>query len=337
MNLITENPYILNVAYVRIYLKYLKYSFYKHKKYGKFRWDKMDIRQLRYFSTIVEEGQITRAAKKLHMAQPPLSHQLKLLEQELGVKLIERNGKQIELTTPGKVLYKNAKKLLHQLEETIIEVKETGEGVRGVLALGASKSCFSYFPEKIHAFVKKYPLVTLQLREGDSFVIGEQIKNKEIEVGVIRLPMELTDFSFLRLAKDPYVAVIPTSWKDTKNFTHTTIKMQQLKDIPLLLLHRIKGSGQYELVVDECRRHGFEPKVVCECPDVTMILSLVSKGVGATIIPKYSLFSFQPKNITFLPIEDTTIMAESALIWSKERYLTKSAQSFIEMFKEGFK
>lgn len=293
----------------------------------------MDIRQLRYFTTIVEEGQITRAAKKLHMAQPPLSHQLKLLEQELGVKLIERNGKKIELTKPGKVLYKNAQRLIHQLEETIIEVQETEEGLRGVLALGASKSCFSYFPERIRAFVKKFPFVTLQLREGDSFVIGEQIKNKEIEVGVIRLPMDLSDFSYLRLSQDPYVAVFPEEWMADKKYPEASIKMKDLKDIPLLLLHRIKGSGQYELVVDECRRHGFEPNIICECPDVTMILSLVSKGVGATIIPKYSLFSFQAANIKIHPIEDSTIIAESALIWSKDRYLTKSAKYFIEMFQ----
>lgn len=291
---------------------------------------RMDIRQLQYFSTIVEEGQITRAAKKLHMSQPPLSHQLKLLEEELGVKLFERNGKILELTNPGKVLYQQAQKLIQQLENTIKEVKETEEGLRGVLALGASKSCFSYFPERIQAFLKKYPLVKIHLREGDSFVIGEQIKNNEIDLGVIRLPMELSDFSYRHLSKDPYVAVFPKEWV---NKEQASISMSLLKDIPLLLLHRIKGLGQYELILNECRRHGFEPNIVCECPDVTMILSLVSKGVGATIIPKYSLLSFQTTNIRVLSISDTEIMAESALIWSKDRYLTKSAKYFIEMFE----
>ncbi|PTY78497.1 LysR family transcriptional regulator [Heyndrickxia sporothermodurans] len=294
----------------------------------------MDIRQLQYFSTIVEEGQITRAAKKLHMAQPPLSHQLKLLEEELGVKLIERSGKKLELTNAGKVLYKKAQKLIHQLEETIIEVKETDEGCRGTLSLGASKSCFSFFSERLPDFVKKYPLVSIQLREGDSFVIGEQIKNKEIDIGVTRLPMDLSEFSYLHLSKDPYVAVLHHKWVREMNLCSSTIRMEQLKGIPLLLLHRIKGSGQYELVVDECRRHGFEPNTICECPDVTMILSLVSKGMGATIIPKYSLLSFQTSNVQVLQIENTNIVAESALIWSKDRYLPKSAKNFIEMFEE---
>lgn len=101
----------------------------------------MDLRQLRYFATIVEEGQITRAAKKLHMAQP-LSQQLKALEEELSTLLIVRNGKNIELTAAGKVLYKRATNLLSQIDETIMEVKEVGEGLKGTLSIGSVKHAF---------------------------------------------------------------------------------------------------------------------------------------------------------------------------------------------------
>jgi DNA-binding transcriptional LysR family regulator len=266
------------------------------------------------------------------MAQPPLSHQLKLLEEELGVMLVERHGRKLELTKPGEVLYKNAQNLLKQLEETIEEVRESNEGIRGILSLGSVKSCFSYLPNRIKDYLHKYPLVTLQLREGDTFVIGELIRNREIEVGITRLPMELNDFCYIRLSKEPYVAVLPEGMYH--EYTPLSkIKMNVLRDLPLLLLHRIQGSGQYELVVNECRRHGFEPKIVCECPDVSMILSLVSAGVGATIIPKYSLFAFPTSNIKVLEIEDSSILAESAVIWLKDRYLSKNAQYFIQMFQ----
>lgn len=290
----------------------------------------MDIKQLRYFSTIVQEGQITRAAKKLHMAQPPLSHQLKLLEEELGVALFERNGRKLELTQPGEVLYKHAQNLLKQLEETIEEVRESGDGLRGVLSLGSVKSCFSHLPQKIKTYLRKYPLVTLQLREGDTFVIGELLKNREVEVGITRLPMDLNDFSYIPLSKDPYVAVLP---KELKQSAETKIRMADLKELPLLLLHRIQGSGQYELVINECRRHGFEPKVICECPDVSMILSLVSAGIGATIIPRDSLLSFPSDNIKILEIIDSTISTEAAIVWQKDRYLSKNAKYFIQMFQ----
>lgn len=294
--------------------------------------DRMDIKQLRYFSTIVQEGQITRAAKKLHMAQPPLSHQLRLLEEELGVTLFARNGRKLELTQPGEVLYKHAQNLLKQLEETIDEVRESNEGLRGVLSIGSVKSCFAHLPQKMKEYLQKYPLVTLQLREGDTFVIGELLKNREIEVGITRLPMDLNDFSFIRLSKDPYVAVLPNEFMNIQP-SKNEISMLDLKDLPLLLLHRIQGSGQFELVVNECRRHGFEPKIVCECPDVSMILSLVSAGIGATIIPRDALLSFPSDHIKVLEICDSTITTEAAIIWQKDRYLSKNAKYFIQMFQ----
>nr|WP_025986956.1 LysR family transcriptional regulator [Bacillus anthracis] len=91
----------------------------------------MDIRKLRYFIVIAEEKQLTRAAQRLHMAQPPLSRQLSLLEQELSVNLFERNGRNMLLTEEGKILYMKAKNIILQLEETITEIKDTSEGLRG--------------------------------------------------------------------------------------------------------------------------------------------------------------------------------------------------------------
>ena len=107
----------------------------------------MDIRQLRYFIVIAEERQLTRAAHRLHMAQPPLSRQLSLLEQELSVNLFERNGRNMHLTEEGKILYTKAKNIIHQLEETITEIKDSGEGLRGNLSIRAFHSCIPFFCE----------------------------------------------------------------------------------------------------------------------------------------------------------------------------------------------
>ncbi|MFX3675153.1 MAG: LysR family transcriptional regulator [Paenisporosarcina sp.] len=291
----------------------------------------MDIKQLRYFYTIAEQGQITRAAKKLHMAQPPLSQQLKHLEEELGVILFERNGRQMELTQAGLVLYKKAERILLQLEEIETEVKETNEGLRGKLSIGIVKTCFWYLPDRVRLFRETYPSITFSLREGDSYTIEQLIKSRESEVGIVRLPIEMKAFSKIELPKEPFVVVFPNN---TPGFhLKTSIKMKELEAIPLLLLHRISGVGQYEIVLEECKRHGFEPNVICECPDVSMLLSLVSAGVGATIIPESSLVSFPLPNLHTLKIEDSTIYAESAIIWLKDRYLSKQAKRFIETFE----
>jgi len=291
----------------------------------------LDIKQLRYFYTIAEQGQITRAAKKLHMAQPPLSQQLKHLEEELGVILFERNGRQMELTQAGLILYKKAERILLEIEEIETEVKETSEGLRGKLSIGIVKTCFSFVPERVRTFRENYPSVTFSLREGDSYTVEQLIKSRESEVGIVRLPIDMKPFSKIELAKEKFVVVIPSN---TPEFhSKTSIKMKELENIPLLLLHRVSGVGQFEIVLQECRSHGFEPNVICECPDVSMLLSLVSSGVGATIIPESSLTSFPLPNLHVLQIEDSTIYAESAIIWLKDRYLSKPAKRFIETFE----
>jgi DNA-binding transcriptional LysR family regulator len=292
----------------------------------------MDIRQLRYFYTVAEEGQITRAAKKLNMAQPPLSQQLKLLEQELGVKLIERTGRKIELTEAGQVLFKRAENILNKVSETIMEVKEIGEGLRGTLSIGAVKSCLSYLPDKISSFNERFPLVTFRLWGGDPYYLCEHLKNRNIEIGIIRLiPSEtLISFNLIRLDMEPFVFIIPKQWDH--NPLKTTVEMKEIADYPLLMWHRTTGSGVYEMIMKECRLFGFTPKILCEGADVTMLLSLVAAGIGATILPKSAVFSYPDTNLKTMDIIDCSLRSEIAVIWLKDRYLSSIARRFIENF-----
>ncbi len=289
----------------------------------------MDIKQLRYFSTVVEEGQITRAAKKLHMAQPPLSQQLKMLEEELGLRLFERNGRNLEVTEEGKILYKRAKEIINKMEETIKEVKDAGEGLRGTLSIGSVKSCFSYIPDRLRSFREKYPLVTFRLIEGDSYRLAQYIRNRDIELAIIRLPLDTTEFDSLPLPIDPFVVVMPEKWSD-----RTDIQMKELADIPLMLLQQFKGIGLYEIVVDKCRKHGFDPHVICECPDASMLLSLVKSGIGATLLPKSAFPALDATGVKIMNINDETFISESAVIWPKNRYLSRKAVHFINTFRK---
>lgn len=290
----------------------------------------MEMRQLRYFLAIADEGQITRAAHKLHMAQPPLSHQLKMLEQELDVSLIDRDRKKFELTKSGEVLYEKAKVLLQQADDTAKEVEETGKGLRGDLSIGCVQSSFAYMPERISHFRKQYPLVTFQLRSGDSFRLAEYLRTREIELAIVRLPLEMDEFSSLPLPNETYIAVVPEEWVEDP--AQESIPMDKLAQMPLLLLHRISGTGQYELVVNHFKKQGYMPNVVCECPDAAMILGLVSAGVGAAVLPQSTLSRQMPPGRKVLNIEGPELISESAVIWLKDRYLSKNAQHFIEMF-----
>ena len=287
----------------------------------------MDLRQLKYFVTIVEEGQITKAAKKLHMAQPPLSYQLKLLEAELGCQLFDRNGRNMTLTESGSILYKKAKLLLDNFEETIFEVKEVGKGIKGLLSIGVDQTCQNYIMEKIVTMSNQYPDLRFKLNEGDTFSLTESLDQKEIDVAIIQHPIDDERFESLILPAEQYVLVTPEQWQ-----LEGPIEMKNLKDIPFLSFYRHQNCNTYKIIIDEFRRHGFTPNIICDCIDLAMIVSLIKEGLGVTILPRNTLDKLSTNGIKILEFVDCNIQSKATIIWPKNRYLSKNARNFISMF-----
>lgn len=294
----------------------------------------MDIRQLRYFLAIANEGQITRAAKLLNIEQPPLSRQLKQMEEELGVVLFDRNGKQLKLTHAGELLRQRAVGLLNQFNETLTYVKEVGEGVQGVLSIGAVVSCISLLPQAIQRFSRLYPQVTYKIREGDHFLLGEQLEKREIELVVTRLPFESEfqsqHYSVLPLPSDPFVAVIPSAWCSDSG--QMSLSMHELAEFPFLTLKTDRTTGMHERVIQAFQQHGLVPRILCECSSVAITVALVASGIGVTLLPKSVMASFAIPNIKQLEITNVDFQSDVGVIWLKDRYLSKSAQYFMEMF-----
>ena len=277
----------------------------------------MDLRQLRYFLALAEEGQISRAAKKLNMSQPPLSQQLRMMEEELGTTLLERkrNGKSMELTQAGKVLQQKARQLIKNWEDSMLEVQETGDGLKGQLTLGSVLAYMSYLPEKIKQFNELYPDVQFKIYAGDPYEMQNYLED---------------GLSVKRLGSVPNVFVVPESWEKYRN--KDRIALKDVEKVPLLLVHREKGIGIYEEIVEEFRERGIQPNILCECHDVNVLLSLVNKGVGASIVPQSAVLSNSYQGLRVLDIEDTSVQSKIGLVWRKDRYLSKMAESFMKLF-----
>ena len=290
----------------------------------------MDIRPLRYFLTIVDEGQITQAAKKLNIAQPPLSKQLKILEDRLGTTLIARDGKRFELTESGKILYKNGKIILHLLDQTMKEINEASQGLRGTLTIGVAKTCTSILVDRIKRFNQQYPNVKFDVLDGTPTHLEEYLQKHEIELAIIRTPTDLENYSFIHLGNDPIVYVTPKSW--TFNTT-SQIGMKEVSERPFIKLQRFKGSsnGINELIENEFKKRKLHPKVICESNDVNIVLSLVETGMGATILPKSAIQSHPVKDVNIIEIKDCFINTDIFLIWLKDNYLSKISEHFIDM------
>lgn len=291
----------------------------------------MDLKKLLYFATIVEERQITRAANRLHIAQPPLSLQLKALEEELGVTLMERNNKSIEVTQAGWTFYYRAKEILNSVDGMISEVKEQGDGIRGKLSIGTVMSCVSYLPKPIQISQDKYPAVTFQLWEGDSHRVEEMLQARTIELGITRLPLESDNLDMVRLHPEPLVAVQPSDWHV---FRTPTISIKELEERPLMVLHGQGGKGIFEMFVESCQTFGFNPKIICESPDVATLLTLADSGVGIAIVPKLAI-DLRPEGTLSYAEITPSLKSDTALIWLKNRRLSKIAENFKDILMDS--
>jgi len=300
----------------------------------------MEIRHLKYFITIVEEGKISQAAKRLNMAQPPLSQQLKFLENELGVTLFDRHTRKLLITEEGKLFYKRAKEILDFMNGSIEEVRELSEGTRGTLSIGTIASLGAkLLPERIRDFQIHYPEVQFQVWEGDPNRIMELVENRIIELGIVRFPINHRIFEMINLPDEPIVVAMSKKWNEDN--TLPNIQLAELKEKPLMLLRRQSGTSMYnhemytvDIVKSACLNAGFEPRIICESSDIMTLLNWANHDIGIALVPKSAINLIPNTDLIFKEILDPPIMARpSALIWLKGRYLSSTSRKFIEYFQ----
>lgn len=289
----------------------------------------MDIRQLRYFMAIVEEGQISRAAKKLHIAQPPLSLQLKLLEQELDVQLIERNTKTFRVTEAGRVLYQRAEQILGLVKATRREVQEYDGGLRGTLAIGSPPGVgHLYLPGRIDEFHARYPEVNFQWREGNTYRVLELLHSRVIEIGVVRLPVDDAIFDSIALLTEPWVAVAK---KAPGGRPAKTISLARLLGQPLLMMHSQQGTFCHERVLEELRKAQGRANVFCESDNVMALLTLVKLGLGTAVVPQSTTTLMPDPEFQIMQIASPNLESSVALVWLRRNELSAAARLFLGM------
>lgn len=284
----------------------------------------MDIKQLKYFLTIAEEGQITSAAKKLNMSQPPLSQQLKLLEEELGVKLVERGSRHLQLTETGKLLMNRSRQILELTNSVIKEVKDFSEGLQGTLSIGTvSSSGSTLLNERVSEFHKKYNRIKFEIYEGNTFTLIDLLNKGIIEAGIVRTPFNALNLECKYVKVEPMIAAIPKEYYSGP--AQVTIPVSGLKNKPLIIYRRFE-----QLIFETCIEHGFEPEVYCKCDDARTALLWANAGFGISIVPKSAFELAANSNLLYKEIESEKLTTKIAAIWVKDRYISPIASKFIE-------
>ncbi len=264
----------------------------------------MDLRHLRYFVAVAEEGHITRAAERLGMQQPPLSQQIRALEAELEVQLFRRKPRGVELTEAGEGLLADARRILAEVAATLDRTRRTARGELGRLAVGftASAPFHPFVTRSLREFRAASPGVTVILEEAGTADLVADVRAERLDVAFVRSTEPAGEgVTFHSLLEEPMVAALPAAHPLAQG---KPLRLAALAAEPFVLYRRTSGPGLYDAIVGACHRAGFAPRIEQEAPRITATLNLVAAGLGVTLVPR-SLSSLQADAIAYRPLAAT--------------------------------
>lgn len=253
----------------------------------------MELRHLRYFIAVAEEGHITRAAERLGIQQPPLSQQIRSIERELDVQLFRRKPRGVELTDAGAAFLCDARATLAQLDQAVETTRRTARGEQGRLCVGVT-STSSFHPlvaRSIRSFSEARPKVSVTLVESLSNELLESLRNQRMDAAFIRTsPASSQGLALHSLLDEPMVAALPSGHPLAKPAKDTAVSLKRLA-AETFILYGPPGTGMYDTIIAACHAAGFNPKVgnigasTQQGPRIGSTLSLVAAGVGITFVP----------------------------------------------------
>lgn len=290
----------------------------------------MNFKQLEYFSAVAEAGSISGASRELHVAQPPISRQLALLEDELGVTLFLRNNKGIVLTEAGRCIYQQSQQMFQSLRAMADSVRDISAGVRGYLKVGIIYSNVQIATSLLKEYHKRFPQVELYVRMGSPGDLLEDLEQGELHVLFLRSRSERTyGLQELVLGEDPLELVMCPENDPAPG--QGQVPIQALRDVPMCLLRSDDLWGYSQDLLKECRRAGFYPNVACHCYDTPMEMQMVQAGFGVGFLPKSIAAAHPGSPVYTKPVLEFSAKSCPILVWKDSPYQEGCVSRFLEL------
>ncbi len=292
----------------------------------------MDIRQLRYFVAVAEELNFSQAARRLHMSQPPLSMQIKAVEEELGATLLERNRRRVRLTEPGRHFLEHARSVIAQVDGAGDAVRRVARGEAGVmrLAFTGSVPMIEAFPRFLQAFREKHPGVRLEMGHLSTGAQLQALSDRRIDAGFLRpspLYAPSADIEVRPIREDRLMLALPSAHRLARS--RGAVRMASLADEPFVMFPRDMGCGLHDHVMGLASRAGFAPRVVQEAREGVTILALIAAGTGVSILPDTYRYASVP-GVTLRPIADAAA-ASCLLMACRKNEASPLVERFVAM------
>ena len=292
----------------------------------------LELRHLRYFVAVAEELHFGRAALRLHLAQPPLSQQIRKLEEILGYPLFLRTSRAVKLTSAGEVFLERSRRTLRNVQEDMEEARSVGRGEEGFLRVGfIGSAMLTAVPSMLGRYRRLYPKVNLQLHESYTSAVVQRLLKGELDAGFLRDGGETDGLRVERLFSEPFIAVLPSKHALAK---YKTISPRELGEEPFVFFAPSAGTLAYEKPVSLCEQHGFRPRVVQEAPQWLTIMRLVGAGLGVTIAPA-CVRQLAAPNVACVNLRGATVKSDIELAYriSEDRAVV---EAIVMVARESF-
>ncbi|SRR6266567_79678 len=291
----------------------------------------IELRHLRYFLAVAETLHFGRAAAQLGMAQPPLSQQIKRLENIVGYRLFDRTTRGVRLTAVGQYLLERARKTLERVDQDVEMARRLGTGQEGVLSVGFSGSImFTRLPFVIERYRRLYPKVELQLQE---LVTAEQmcaLKEGTLDLGFLRDGEPDSAITIEPLLSERFVAILP---KQHPLAARTSLRPADLRAEPFVFYARKMGPLAFDRMIACCETDGFRPRIVQDTPQWPTALRLIAAGLGVSIAPA-CVSSLAMPNVVYRRLRSTH--RTSVDIGIRRDFHSPVAETFLTIIRQQF-
>ncbi|MFC4769571.1 LysR family transcriptional regulator [Effusibacillus consociatus] len=292
----------------------------------------MEFRQLQYAIKVAEERSFSRAAEKLHIAQPSLSQQILKLEQQLGVKLFDRTTTPLEITYAGERFVETAGRILDLTDQLRREMEDVADLKKGRLVIGSLPITGAHvLPAVLPIFQQQFPGIEVVLVEDTTANLEELTAKGKTDFTLLTLPLQDQTLVYEPILTEEILLAVPSDHPLAEQ-TGSRVNLLSLEDEPFILLKR--GQGFRHIAFEICRRAGFEPNVAFESTNIEMVQSLVAAGMGLSFVPEMVARSgWAPVKPIYLSIEIPAPTRTLVVAYREGRYLSRPALEFIQIMK----
>ncbi|HWH15851.1 MAG TPA: LysR family transcriptional regulator [Miltoncostaeaceae bacterium] len=275
----------------------------------------VELRQLRYFVAVAEEGHVGRAARRVGIAQPPLSQQMQRLEVRLGVALFDRSRRRLALTEAGRTLLGEARVVLAAADRFQEVARQAAGGEAGTLRVGfVGSAAFAALPELVRTFRARHPRVVLDPVEMPTGEQVEALAAGTLDAGIVRAPAGGRELQALPLADEPLLAALPDFHPLA---ARAEVPLAALAGEPFVLFARENNPPFYDDVLAACRAAGFSPRVVQVARSMPTIASLVAAGIGVALVPA-PMDRLRLAGVAYRPLRGGPVHRALALVWRRD-------------------